>query len=443
MTAQLIERDQLNLTSASTHEEMLVNSAPEEIDVDAQSNVEDEKTEPTVAAEVKEEPIVIDHNHSDVPPNPRPGDDGEIKIEGENDPTSTSPADASSTPAPTSFAPRASAAPPHFTPIDARSLSSAPLVRARILALLRSSRNGMHAYKNLMLAIGCVNPSRSDRRFFIVRIREGIRDGLWEKVCVPGRLLDVKEEEADVDGDGEEAETKGEEADTKKKSGRKKKEPDPGRRGPDIMCLRLLSETVKETEESRRQAEKEGVEDDEDVGLQQGQQNIPCSKACSLTVFACSSEDVMENLPVWNVSIHKQITNILHEAGHLGVTISVCPLSVAIVSSLSGSLPPTSHSELDLISLTPLTSHRTSLINLATSTVAPSSTSSTYSPPLSHLHTSLTQASPPFCRTTDASGATSTGRSLPSAPPSPRAGARPSGVVLLVTRIYCLIISRI
>lgn len=40
-----------------------------------------------------------------------------------------------------------------FDPIDARFLSSAPLVRARLVKLLKHSQNQMHAYKNIMIAI--------------------------------------------------------------------------------------------------------------------------------------------------------------------------------------------------------------------------------------------------------------------------------------------------
>lgn len=214
----------------STHEEMAVNE-PEE--PEAESDADEEPAEQaTTHVDMEEEPIV---NHdSEASPN-----GGGSNIEAEDDAVSlpASASNPSNPPLP----------PQHFSPIDARSLSSGPLIRARILTLLRASRNGMHIYKNLIFAIGCMNPSRQDRRFFIVRIREGIRDGLWEKVCVPGIKLESKEER------------------------KNRKEPSTEKKVADVMCLRLLSETVKQTEESKRQAEKVGAEDDEDVDVQQSQ----------------------------------------------------------------------------------------------------------------------------------------------------------------------------
>lgn len=41
----------------------------------------------------------------------------------------------------------------HFSPIDARFLSSRPLVRARVRKLLRNSPNYLHAFVNLLVAI--------------------------------------------------------------------------------------------------------------------------------------------------------------------------------------------------------------------------------------------------------------------------------------------------
>lgn len=108
-----------------------------------------------------------------------------------------------------------------FTSLDARLLSSKSVVQARITKLLKASPNGLHALTNFLVAIvspswlgfsmvfvscrrsapltiacslshicclhskGCTRPSRQDRRFFITRVKEGISDGLWEKVWVP------------------------------------------------------------------------------------------------------------------------------------------------------------------------------------------------------------------------------------------------------------------
>lgn len=129
-----------------------------------------------------------------------------------------------------------------FQPIDSRALSSSPLIRARVIKLLKHSKNNMHAYRNILIAIGCLSPSRQDRRFFIVRIRKGIRDGLWEKVCVPGDYA--------ID----------------RSTGAKK-------RKPAVMCLRLLSETANKTAESMAQAAKDaeqGIVGEEELGTSKG-----------------------------------------------------------------------------------------------------------------------------------------------------------------------------
>lgn len=43
--------------------------------------------------------------------------------------------------------------PLHFDPIDARFLSSLPLVQGRISRLLKCSKYGLHKYLNLLIAI--------------------------------------------------------------------------------------------------------------------------------------------------------------------------------------------------------------------------------------------------------------------------------------------------
>lgn len=40
-----------------------------------------------------------------------------------------------------------------FTPIDARHLSSLPLIRGRVVKLLKASRNQMHASQNLLITL--------------------------------------------------------------------------------------------------------------------------------------------------------------------------------------------------------------------------------------------------------------------------------------------------
>lgn len=91
-----------------------------------------------------------------------------------------------------------------FTPIDARYLSSLPLISARVVKLLKASKNFIHASNNMLITLvsvrglffhlevssfwfsqGFSNPTKTDRRFFQSRIREMIQQRLIEKVVVP------------------------------------------------------------------------------------------------------------------------------------------------------------------------------------------------------------------------------------------------------------------
>ncbi|KAH9486640.1 Transcription factor tau subunit sfc3 [Psilocybe cubensis] len=73
----------------------------------------------------------------------------------------------------------------NFTPIDARHLSSLPLISGRVIRLLKASKNHMHASNNMLITLGFSNPTKTDRRFFQSRIREMIQQRLIEKVVVP------------------------------------------------------------------------------------------------------------------------------------------------------------------------------------------------------------------------------------------------------------------
>ncbi|KAK2461682.1 hypothetical protein APHAL10511_006145 [Amanita phalloides] len=74
-----------------------------------------------------------------------------------------------------------------FSPIDARHLSSLPLVRARVVKLLQVAKNQIHPSNNMLVTIGFANPTKTDRRFFQSRIRELLQQGIVEKVVVPSR----------------------------------------------------------------------------------------------------------------------------------------------------------------------------------------------------------------------------------------------------------------
>ncbi|KAG1730414.1 uncharacterized protein EDB91DRAFT_786767 [Suillus paluster] len=72
-----------------------------------------------------------------------------------------------------------------FEPVDSRHLSSLPLIKKRIVKLLKASQNNIHASNNLMITIGFTNPTKTDRRFFQTRLRELIAQGVIERVLVP------------------------------------------------------------------------------------------------------------------------------------------------------------------------------------------------------------------------------------------------------------------
>lgn len=58
----------------------------------------------------------------------------------------------------------------NFDPIDARHLSSLPLVKNRIVKLLKTSRNNMHASNNLLMTIvWCSTHSGSQSHHFFFR----------------------------------------------------------------------------------------------------------------------------------------------------------------------------------------------------------------------------------------------------------------------------------
>ncbi|KAH7883860.1 hypothetical protein F5I97DRAFT_1606658 [Phlebopus sp. FC_14] len=78
-----------------------------------------------------------------------------------------------------------------FDPIDSRHLSSLPLVKNRIIKLLKASKNYMHASNNLLMTIGFLHPTKTDRRFFQTRLRDLIQQGVIERVLVPsGKVKD-------------------------------------------------------------------------------------------------------------------------------------------------------------------------------------------------------------------------------------------------------------
>ncbi|KAG6814043.1 hypothetical protein H0H92_003893 [Tricholoma furcatifolium] len=145
-----------------------------------------------------------------------------------------------------------------FTPIDARHLSSLPLVRGRVVKLLKASKNQMHASNNMLITIGFANPTKTDRRFFQSRIREMIQQGVIEKVVVPSN---------------------------KRKSV-----------NSSVKCFRLVSKDREPDVEGVVVQSQDGDDDEKDVGEQS------CVKM--------------------NITIHKQIFDLLEESGMTGMTLN-------------------------------------------------------------------------------------------------------------------------
>ncbi|KAJ3736873.1 hypothetical protein DFJ43DRAFT_382574 [Lentinula guzmanii] len=153
-----------------------------------------------------------------------------------------------------------------FTPIDSRHLSSLPLVRGRVVKLLKASTNNMHVSNNMVVTLGFARPTKTDRRFFHRRIQELIQQGVVEKVLVPSK---------------------------RKKS-----------TVASVLCLRLVNENAGDGDGAivvppTTEGDQDQVEDE----YAQGGFKL-------------------------NVTLHKQICDLLEEAGTTGMTLT--ELSIAL-----------------------------------------------------------------------------------------------------------------
>ncbi|KAG6919586.1 hypothetical protein DXG01_004250 [Tephrocybe rancida] len=191
-----------------------------------------------------------------------------------------------------------------FSPIDARHLSSLPLVRGRVVKLLKASKNQMHASNNMLITLvrqlfnphsynitydndqGFANPTKTDRRFFQSRIREMIQQGVIEKVVVPSN---------------------------KRKSV-----------NASVKCFRLVSKDP-------------NAGDDDSVVVQDGDDD---------------EKDVGEQSAVkMNITIHKQIFDLLEESGIVGMTLNelsaaLCQFdkrTIELLLNRAEKFPPPSH----------------------------------------------------------------------------------------------------
>ncbi|EPQ61082.1 hypothetical protein GLOTRDRAFT_113540 [Gloeophyllum trabeum ATCC 11539] len=155
----------------------------------------------------------------------------------------------------------------HFDPIDARHLSSLPLVKARVVKLLKSCKNNMHVSQNMLIKIGFSNPTKTDRRFFNTRVNDLIAQGVVEKLYVPNPNSRLK-----------------------KKSW--------------VQCLRL------QTADKSQSGEVEGATS-----------QIPGEAATNEVDAEELYGDDSGSLKV-NLTLHKQLVNLLEGAGTRGMTLN-------------------------------------------------------------------------------------------------------------------------
>ncbi|KAF8203137.1 hypothetical protein BJ912DRAFT_1018924 [Pholiota molesta] len=146
----------------------------------------------------------------------------------------------------------------NFTPIDARHLSSLPLISGRVIRLLKASKNHIHASNNMLITLGFSNPTKTDRRFFQSRIRDMIQQGLIEKVVVPNN---------------------------RKKS-----------LNTSVKCFRLVKQDI----------------------------STPVDSGVAVSDIDDDMDDVLlaQNGIKLNTTIHKQIIDLLEDAGTTGMTLN-------------------------------------------------------------------------------------------------------------------------
>ncbi|KAH7915130.1 hypothetical protein BJ138DRAFT_998508 [Hygrophoropsis aurantiaca] len=149
-----------------------------------------------------------------------------------------------------------------FDPIDSRHLSSLPLVRNRIVTLLKASKNYIHASNNLLMTIGFSNPIKTDRRFFQTRLRELIQQGVVERVMVPSNKAE----------------------------------------GRTVKCIRLITPDNRQPDDGIIVDTQNPEDDEKEVGLD----DVP----------------VKNTQVIANRTIHKQVSDLLEEAGSTGMTLN-------------------------------------------------------------------------------------------------------------------------
>jgi len=203
-------------------------------------------------------------------------------------------------------------APVQFDPIDARHLSSLSLIQSRIVKLLKHSESQTHPSQNLLVTIvskaartlfhcqfilfslfqGFLNPTKTDRRFFQSRLRELIENRVVERVMVPST----------------------------NKHG-----------SASVPCIRLISDNNDVTNEPS-ETPTHTIRDPSTHGL---------STKSSVMSRAKTILDDRPTTVKLNVTLHKQIIDLLENAGIKGMT-----LNVSICLHLSLNITITSRQEI-------------------------------------------------------------------------------------------------
>lgn len=156
-----------------------------------------------------------------------------------------------------------------FAEMDSRHLASPELIKSRITKLLKMSENGLHYYHNLLVTIGFSKPAKKDRRFFINRVRDLIKEKVIEKVLVPRK----------------------------------------GKQSSKALCIRLV-------EDPRNSLLDGVVVQNDDVGDEEQEQGEEAPESSG------KSTKVEIEMPLLHMTIQRQVVQLLEEAGADGMTLN-------------------------------------------------------------------------------------------------------------------------
>ncbi|KAH9050483.1 hypothetical protein EDB84DRAFT_1449184 [Lactarius hengduanensis] len=160
----------------------------------------------------------------------------------------------------TTISPDGLQTPVQFDPMDARHLSSLSLIQSRIVKLLKNCKSYTHPSQNLLVTLGFSHPTKTDRRFFQSRLRELIESRVVERVMLPSTAKS---------GQGE------------------------------IPCIRLVHDTSDATNGLN--------ETPATVTREPSMHDVPDRQSSTVKL---------------NITLHKQIVDLLESAGMKGMTLS-------------------------------------------------------------------------------------------------------------------------